>query len=109
MTFPAEEVEGKGGELGHELSWRDQMLSLRRHHSDWGEEKEREVGKENQEKCLLLTAPGGKRILSKDLWDSSTGGPAYRAWGHPKPHMLGSAITFCFFFFLIYFSISAVN
>lgn len=99
VTFLAEEVEGKGGEPGHALSWRDQMLSLRRHHSDWGEEQEREVGKENQEKCLLLAAPGGKRILSKDFWDSSTGGPAYWAWGHPKPHRLGSAITFCFFFF----------
>lgn len=57
MTFLAEEVEGKGSELGHELSWRDQMLSLRRYHSDWGEEKEREVGKENRRKISSARCP----------------------------------------------------
>ena len=47
MTFLAEGVEGKGSELGHTLSWRDQTLSLGRHHSDCGKEEEREVGKEH--------------------------------------------------------------
>ena len=47
MTFLAEGVEGKGSELGHTLSWRDQMFSLGRHHSDCGKEEEREVGKEH--------------------------------------------------------------
>lgn len=57
MTFLAEGVEGKGSELGHALSWRDQMLSLRRHHSDWGKEKEREVGKENRRKTSSVRCP----------------------------------------------------
>ena len=57
MTFPTEEVEGKGSELDHALSWRDQMLSLSRHHSDWGEEKVREVGKENQRKMSSARCP----------------------------------------------------
>lgn len=104
MTFLAEEVAGKGSELGHALSWRDQMLSLRRHTVTGEKKRKGKWAKRTEEKCLLLAAPGGKRILSKDLWDSFTGGPAYWAWGHPKPHMLGSAITFCFFFLYTYLS-----
>lgn len=65
-----------------------------------GEKKRKgKWAKRTEEKRLLFAAPGGKRSLSKDPWDSSTGGPAYWAWGHPEPHMLGSAITFAFFFF----------
>ena len=59
-----------------------------------GEKKRKgKWAKRTEEKRLLFAAPGGKRSLSKDPWDSSTGGPAYWAWGHPEPHMLGSAIT----------------
>ena len=73
MTFLAEGVEGKGSELGHALSWRDRMLSLRRHHSDWGKEKEREVGKENTDRGYMgaygwnvsLCGPRKQRIKSQ--------------------------------------------
>lgn len=83
MTFPAEEVEGKGGELGHELSWRDQMLSLRRHHSDWGEEKEREVGKENQEN-VFCSLPQEARGFYPRTSGTCLLEDLPRAWGHPK-------------------------
>lgn len=61
QAFLAQEVEGKGGRLGVCLpdhacsSGKTQLLSLKRDHSAFEQQKEREVGKG---KCLLLSARG---------------------------------------------------
>ena len=106
MTFLAEGVEGKGSELGHALSWRDQTFSLRRHHSDWGKEKEREVGKENRRKTSSVRCPRRQ--------EESVQGPlgliycrtCLLGMGTPRAPMLGSAVTFAFFFLNILFYLS---
>ena len=100
MTFLAEGVEGKGSELGHTLSWRDQMFSLGRHHSDCGKEEEREVGKENQRKMSSVRCPRRQE-------DSVQGPLGLVYWRTcllgmeiPKAPHARLCYHLCFFFFL---------